>query len=90
MTEKIELNLLSYDEFLEKSNEIIENADCWNGLEDELLKLKILFMICDGDKNDCISRKYILEKIMRVLDRVPIVLHNGGKRLFACEKLQSK
>lgn len=78
-------------EFLKKAEEIMNNANCYNGIEDEILKLYILFSRCCPSKkegnNEFLSREYVGEKVYRLMKKIPIVLDDGSKRIYASLKL---
>jgi hypothetical protein len=70
-----------------ETKKIIDNSTCWESLENEVLKLYVLFATCvtlkDEKGDDVISRNYIVEKVARLLQRSPIVLHEEGKKRYA-------
>ncbi|HEY5236093.1 MAG TPA: hypothetical protein VIJ14_07945 [Rhabdochlamydiaceae bacterium] len=80
------------EEMIKQVQEITDSASCYNSIEDEVLKLVCLFTKCHTNLNsggdDMLARNYVLEKVTRVLDGVPISLDREGMRMFTAIKLK--
>lgn len=83
---------MNSEEFLKRSDEILETIWCWESLEDEALKLYCLIHRCkthvSKDGEDFISRKYLIEKTGRLINKTPIILDEDGCRMFCALKIQ--
>ena len=75
----------------EKYNQIMDEVSCWNGLENELLKLLILFQKCYAttlkDGTQVLSRDYVLEKVSRLMNKQPIILDPNSARLYGALRI---
>lgn len=70
--------------------ELWDQISCWNGLENEVLKLSLLVEnlppLKTKDGQDAITIEYALEKINRLLDRTPIILSPFIASLYIRER----
>lgn len=83
--------IMESEEYLKRSQEIIDNSNCWEGLEIEVMKLFVLFTRCeaiekDGEE-DLLVRRYVVEKTSRLLHGIPIILDDDGARMYASLRL---
>ncbi len=80
------------EEWIKKSEEIMDNSYSWHGLEDEVLKLYCLFSkcSCDQTENDTefLRRNYVISKLMRVLSKQPTILDGASRRVYASLKIE--
>ena len=80
----------SFD-LVKRADEIMDNSTCWHSLEDEVLKLIVLFSHCTSnlqkDGVDYLTRDYVMEKVLRLKERIPLILDRNGKRAYASFKL---
>ncbi len=80
------------EEFLRKADEILETICCLGSIEDEALKLYCLIHRCKAnvvkDGEEYIHRSYLIEKISRLVERVPIILDTDGQRMFCALKIK--
>ena len=71
--------------------EILENITCVESLEDQLLKLFCLFNCCMTNAiqngEELISKRYIREKLGRVIEGVPIILDSKATIMYLAIKL---
>lgn len=62
----------------DEEKKIRENISCWQGLDDEVLRLHLLFSTCECQLKiggeELISRRYILEMITNLIAKHPILL----------------
>ena len=75
------------DELREKKYaEYMDEVSCWNGLENELLKLLILFQRCYAKKTEdgeeVLGRDYVQEKVSRLMNQQPIILDPRSATLY--------
>lgn len=86
--------IMRSEEWLRQAEEIMDTASCYNSLEDEVIKLMCLVTRCKAnvtqDGEDFLSRKYMLEKVTRILQGIPIILDCDGQRMYASIKMQQK
>lgn len=78
-------------EFLKRSEEILEEIDCWNGLENECIKLLCLFSCCTTLKHkdsEFVNINYVIEKVLNVLINHPIILDSAAKRKYISMRLE--
>ncbi len=78
------------EEFLKKSDEILKTISCWNGIEDEVLKLFCLFSRCITRKHngeELVNINYVREKIFNLLIKCPITLDSDASRMFCTMKI---
>lgn len=80
--------------WLQEAQKIMDNSNIWESYENEILKIYVLFITCIAEKNnrgdDVISRNYIIQKIERLLQKCPIILHEDGKRRYASMLMEMK
>lgn len=70
--------------------EILEEIDCWNGLENEVLKLFALFNCCLTQKiegQEMVNVEYVKEKIYKLLNNSPIILDHQAKRVYCSMRI---
>jgi hypothetical protein len=76
---------MNIEKMVNQIEEILNKSSCFISVEDEILKLLSLFKFCSGtimhQEEEYISRAYVLEKVERIREGVPIVL--GGDCLKA-------
>ena len=80
---------MNKEEYLKKREEILETINCFNSVEDEVLKLFCLVNVAANKKIDgeeYFSKEYMKEKIARILNRIPIILDSEAKNLFCILK----
>ena len=75
----------------ELKEQILENMTGVESIEDQLLKLFCLFNCCMAqtiqDGEELISKRYIKEKLGRVIEGVPIILDNKATIMYLAIKL---
>ncbi len=79
------------EDFLTKANKILDEVHCWNGLEDEVLKLYCLFTRCVTQKiqgQEVLNVNYVREKIFNLMIKHPIILDDDTARLYATMKIE--
>jgi hypothetical protein len=80
-------------DWIEQAQKIMEESDCLGSLEDECLKLYCLLTRCSHNLvhngEEMLSRQYVISKASRLLQGIPIILDQDGKRMFASLKLKS-
>ena len=70
---------------LKRAEEIADEVSCWNGLENELLKLYSLFICCCTKKHEeqeWVNINYVREKIFNLLIQHPTVLSADARHLY--------
>lgn len=78
------------EEYIGRIQEILEEIDCWNGLENEVLKLFALFSCCLTQKADgqkVVNVEYVKEKIYKLLNNSPIILDHQAKRVYCSMRI---
>jgi hypothetical protein len=78
-------------EFMKRAEEIIETISCWNGVEDEVLKLFCLFTQCKTVKfngAELVNINYVREKIFNIILKNPIILSSDAARMFCQMKIE--
>lgn len=82
------------EEKLKYYDEIMETIDCYNNIEDEVIKLVCLLIKCRSNfiyqGEELLIRKYVLEKATRILEKIPIILDTEAKQMFVSIKMRQK
>ena len=76
---------MNRQDYLKRAEEIYDEINCWNGLENEVIKLFALFSKCHTLKHDCqelVNINYVREKIFNLLIKHPTVLAADAKRFY--------
>lgn len=85
---------MTLQEILEYIEKLEDNISCWNGLEDEVLKLYCLMNCCVGtvekEGEKYINRNYVTEKIGKLCCRSPIILDRAAQSMFILLKIKEK
>lgn len=81
------------EDFLKRADEILQTAYCWNGIEDEVLKLYCLFTRCATFKHDCqelVNVNYVREKLFNLLIQRPNILSDDAAKMFCSMKIEKE
>lgn len=84
---------MNSEEFLKRADELMETIDCWEGLDNEVLKLFALFERCHTIKHDCqelVSINYVREKIFSLLIKHPIILSCEAKKVYLTMRIEKE
>jgi hypothetical protein len=77
--------LMDEEEYTKRFYEIIDEVSCWNGLENEVIKLFALFSKCATQKIDgqeLLNVNYVREKVFNLLIEHPIILDAQARNLY--------
>jgi hypothetical protein len=80
-------------EFLERADEIMEEISCWNGLENEVLKLFCLFSHCNTLKHEggeWVNINYVRQKVYNLLISHPILLAGDTQLIYISMRIQKE
>lgn len=79
---------------LKEAEEIMDNCCCVESLENEVLKLLCLFSNCMAnvthEGEQMLSRKYVIEKVSRLLQGIPIILDANARGKYVRIRMESR
>lgn len=86
------MSLEEFEARQKRKEEIKDTVNCYSSVEDEVLKLLCLVNKAhcqkDSSGNEVFNKSYLLEKIARILNGVPISLGHEALQLFISLKMQ--
>ena len=72
----------------------MDSDTCYNSIEDEVLKLMCLMTRCSAqlkqEGKDLLSREYVLEKVTRILQGIPIILDSDSRKMYYSIKMNNE
>jgi hypothetical protein len=81
------------EELLKRAHEILEESSCWNGIENEVIKLSCLFSRCATSKHEgqeWVNIDYVREKIFNLLIKHPTLLSDDAKKIYASMRIEKE
>lgn len=90
MAEKIN----DLEDLVKRTQEIIDELSCVASLEDQVLKLYCIIKNCVANHTEegteMITRQYMLEKLTRVINSIPLIMDKNASKMFVAIKLKEE
>lgn len=84
---------MTNEEYLKRADEIIEEISCWNGIENEIIKLFCLFSKCatlKHDRQELVNINYVREKVFNLLINHPTLLSHDAQRMYIAMRIEKE
>ena len=84
---------MNSEDYLKRAEEILDEVSCWNGLENEIIKLFCLFSRCNTVKHDAqelININYVREKVFNLLIKHPTLLAGDAQRMYIAMRIDKE
>lgn len=84
---------MNSEDYLKRAEKIHDEISCWNGLENEVIKLFALFSKCNTIKHDAqelVNINYVREKVFNLLINHPILLAGDAQRLYIAMRIEKE
>jgi len=81
------------EEFLKRAEEIFDEISCWNGIENEVIKLFCLFSRCVTSKHEgqeWVNINYVREKVFNLLIEHPTLLAGDAQKMYASMRIEKE
>jgi hypothetical protein len=81
------------EDFLKCEEEILNEISCWNGLENEIIKLFCLFNCCITHKIDgqeWVNINYVREKIFNLLIKHPTLISSDAAKMYVSTLIEKE
>lgn len=81
------------EEYIRRTEEILETINCFISLEEEVLKLLCLFNSLDCKKlngDEVFNKDYVIEKTAFLVNQIPLVLNVRARNLYVAIKINQE